>query len=196
LELNYWGRSWPLRVRKCPCDLHFVEYLRQSNIGDRVIFHFGTGSHHIVGKTNAQAARPNEILGITASRREYAKYIDYIIANPAAAKYYKVIFADIYTLTPRTLPRFDLVTLFHLGEFYDERRSAYAPLDDSTLLDLFIAKLNRGGRILFYKFSGLGGAEKTRRILERATEVRKLVKEGEFKSLLIYRPAGPMRPAR
>jgi hypothetical protein len=187
MELNYWKKSWPLRKPTCPCDADFVEYLCEKKVSDKVIFHFGTGSHHLVGKTNAALAKPNLIFGVTASRREHSRYIDYIVANPLAAGFYQVIFADIYTLRARLLPRFDYITLFHLGEFYDEKRSAYAPLNDSTLVDFFLSKLNPNGRILFYKFSAFGGAEKTRAILRRAAREAKIVEVDEYKSLLVYR---------
>ncbi len=186
-KLNYWKSSWPLRWRQCPCDVHFLEYLKENRITGRVIFHFGTGSHHIVGRTNAEAPEPNEVFGITASRREYLAYINYIIANPRSAVYYKAVFADVYTLTPGMLPRFDLVTLFHLCEFYDRSKSAYAPLDDEGLIDLFLDRLNPGGRILFYKFSGKGNDKKARAILTRAVRAGKLIPDGEYQSLLIYR---------
>jgi hypothetical protein len=187
MKLNYWKKSWPLRTPTCPCDTHFIEYLTEEKVAGKVIFHFGTGSHHIVGKKNATLPKPNLIFGITASRREYSKYIDFIIANPHAAVSYQVIFADIYTLQARLLPKFDYVTLFHLGEFYDAKLAAYAPLRDATVVDLFLTRLNSNGRILFYKFSAFGGAEKTRAILLRAVKKGKIVKVGEYKSLMVYR---------
>jgi hypothetical protein len=187
MKLNYWKKSWPLRTPTCPCDADFVEYIAEKKMGNKVIFHFGTGSHHLVGKTNASLAKPNLVFGITASRREYGKYVDYIINNPLASGIYQVIFADVYTLQARLLPRFDYVTLFHLGEFYDEKLSAYAPLTDSTLVDLFLTRLNRNGRIFFYKFSAFGGAERTRVILRRAVRQGKIAKVEEYKSLMVYR---------
>ncbi len=187
MELNYWKHSWPLRTLSCPCDGDFVEYVVEKKVANKVIFHFGTGSHHLVGKANAALEKPNLVFAITASRREYSKYMDYIISNPLAAGSYQVIFADVYTLRARLLPRFDYVTLFHLGEFYDPKRSAYAPLNDSTLVDLFLGRLNRNGRILFYKFSAGGAAERTQIILRRAAEERKIAQVDEYKSLLVYR---------
>ena len=85
MKLNYWQASWPLRSC-CPCDLHFIDYLNEAGVRDKVIFHFGSGEHHVLGKTNLEAAVPNEILAITASRREHQTYIDFIIDNPLAAK--------------------------------------------------------------------------------------------------------------
>jgi hypothetical protein len=184
MQLNYWNASWPLRVDICPCDVHFVEYLREAGVQNKVIFHFGTGAHHIVGKMNFEAAVPNEILAITASREEYDDYIDFIIANPLAAKTYKVIFGDIYTLTPRIIPTFDYVTLFHLCEFYDEGSFQYAGLDDSSLLDLFLAKLNRGGRVIFYKSSS--HFARCQRIIDHFVDQARMIRVDEYKTLLVY----------
>ena len=168
----------------CPCDVHFLEYLRTNDIKDKLIFHFGTGEHHIVGKTNLETGAANEILAITASPREYDKYIEFIIGNPSAARTYKVLFGDIYTLTPRITPAFDLVTLFHLCEFYDQERSAYAQLDDSSLLDLFVAKLNPGGKIFFYQQSSR--FDYARAIIDSFVEEGKLMLVDVYKTLLVY----------
>ena len=184
MQLNYWNDSWPLDVSECPCDVQFLEYLSKREIGNKVIFHFGTGEHHIMGKANLEMATPNEIFAITASRQEYETYIKFIIDNPAAARYYKVIFGDIYTLTPRIIPNFDLVTLFHLCEFYDEKKSSYAQLNDSSLLDLFITKLKPGGKMVFYKKSS--HFNKARVIIRTFTDEQKLTREDQYKTLLVY----------
>jgi len=184
MQLNYWKNSWPLRVDWCPCDVHFLEYVRAHEVRDKVIFHFGTGEHHILGRSNLERDGPNEIFAITASRQEYERYIELVIDNPVAAKYYKVVFADIYTLTPRIIPSFDLVTLFHLCEFYDEEQSAYAQLDDSSLLALFFSKLNPGGRVLFYK--GSFAFAKAQIIIEDFVNRGKMIKVDEHKTLFVY----------
>ena len=139
---------------------------------------------------SARSPAPNEILGITASPEEYDSYIRFIIANPRAAIFYKVLFADIYTLTPRLLPRFDYVTLFHLCEFFDPKRSAYAPLDDERLLRMFLSRLNPDGRILWYTKSGPRRANAAaRRLLEQLCGEGWMAPCGEFKTLAIYAAA-------
>ena len=187
MKLNYWKESWHLQVKTCPCDVHFAEYLEANQTTGKMIFHFGTGAHHVLGKLNARSPVPNEILAVTASPDEYSKYMRFVIANPRAGIFYKVLFADIYTLTPRMLPSFDIVTLFHLCEFYDQKRSAYAPLDDERLLRMFLSKLSPGGRILWYTRSGPRRANAAaRRLLEQLSSEGQMVQCGEFKSLAIY----------
>jgi hypothetical protein len=184
MQLNYWKASWPLLADICPCDIYFAEYLRANEVRDKVVFHFGTGEHHILGKKNFESGAQNEILAITASREEYDRYIDFIIDSPLAAKTYKVMFGDIYTLTPRIIPNFDLVTLFHLCEYYDEGSYEYAELDDSSLLGLFLSKLNPGGRVFFYKRSS--HFAKCRAIIESFVSEAKMVQVDEYKTLLAY----------
>jgi hypothetical protein len=171
-------------IEMCPCDVHLVEYIQANKLRDKDNFHFGTGEHHLLGKSNVESGGPNEILAITASRKEYDMYVDLIINNPFAAKTYKVIFGDVYTLTPRIIPNFDLVTLFHLCEFYDEQMSAYAQLDDTSLLALFLSKLNSGGKIFIYKESS--HYRKSRTIVENFVNQGKMFQVDEYKSLLAY----------
>ncbi len=190
-------------LQDCPCDLHFVQYLESRQVSDKLIFHFGTGEHHLVGKTNYERGNPNEILAVTLSRGEYDAYIDFVIANPAAANYYKVFFADIYTLSSRMLPSFDIATLFHLCEYYDDREyrddedysefeksgephlnSAYARLDDAGVLELFLGKLNPGGKLLFFKGSSMW-EWKPEKVVKAAISRGRLVVEDEYESLLI-----------
>ena len=184
LQLNYWRHSWPLRPDVCPCDPDFCDFVLEGQVRDKVIFHFGTGEHHLVGRENAALDVPNHIFAVTASQPEYSAYIDFIIGNPHAANYYKVMFVDIYTLSPRVLPKFDVVTLFHLCEFFREQQAAYAPLDDVRLLELFISNLKPNGKILFYR--GSHTSEKMQTIVDRFVHEGKLVFQGDFKTLMIY----------
>jgi len=186
MKLNYWDDSWELQIEQCPPDDDFQKYLKENEVKDKIIFHFGTGEHHILGVKNLEWGLPNEIFGVTASWPEYEAYINFIIENPLAAKSYKVMYVDIYTLTPRIIPNFDLVTLFHLCEFYDEERSAYAQLNDSSLLDLFLSKLNPQGKIFFYKYSGMYADAKARVVIKNFTEEGKMVKVDDYENLLVY----------
>jgi hypothetical protein len=183
-----WERSWPLDLEACPCDVQFIEYLQRDGTLGKVIFHFGTGNHHRVGRRCSEPDLAHEVLGLTISKEEYEAYIDLVIREPRIGHSYKVLFADIYTLTARLLPRFDLVTLFHHGEFLAERR-ADAPHDDRSLVDLFLGKLEPGGKILFYQ--GSCGFNRTGPILADLVAQGRIVQVDEYKSLLIYQP----RPA-
>jgi hypothetical protein len=184
MRLNHRKDPWPLDVQECPCDVHFLEYLERHGVGGKVIFHFGTGAHHAVGTTCARAEPPNEVLGVTATVEEYQRYMEIIIAEPAIAKFYKALFIDVYTLTPRILPSFDLITLFHLGEFHHPERSAYAPLDDAGLLALALAKLNPDGRLFFYR--GSAGFKRAEPLIAGAAARGEIAQVDAYESLLIY----------
>jgi hypothetical protein len=91
--LNFWDDSWPLMTDVCPCDAHFVDYLREAAIRDATIFHFGTGEHHVLGIDAAESGAGNAVWGITASKREYETYIDLVIARPDVARVYNAVSA-------------------------------------------------------------------------------------------------------
>jgi hypothetical protein len=176
--------SWPLDLETCTCDLEFVEYLKQSKIQGKSIFHFGTGVHHLVGIENQQLSQPNEVIGITASEPEHKSYVELILKDSTLAKFYKVIFADIYTLTSKTIPNLDVIALFHLCEFYLPENAPLVHQNDKTLLELFISKLNPDGKLLFYTGSrAWDDAQPIVKALETAGKIRQI---GKYKQLLIY----------
>jgi hypothetical protein len=179
VNLNYRKVSWSLDEELCPCDVQFFDYCREHAIRGKAIFHFGTGEHHYMGRKILDLAPPNEIYAVTASKEEYAAYIELIIENPQLANYYKVMFCDIYTLTPRSVPRFDLVSLFHLCEYYSERNRAYTRGDDWTVLETFLEGLNSGGQLLFYRRSSAYAATKV--LIDR------LIHEGRINRLMDYK---------
>lgn len=148
--LDLWKDPWPLDVRQCPCDVHLTDWLKQEQVANASLFHFGTGDHHHVGKTQAMNGSGNAVLGVTATKPEYDSYIDLVIANPEIGKRYKVLFTDIYQLEPRLLPTFDIVTLFHLCEFWSETNAPFSTLDDAGVLKAMVAKTKPGGKVMFY----------------------------------------------
>jgi hypothetical protein len=97
------------------------------------------------------------------------------------------MFADIYTLSQKILPRFDIVTLFHLCEYYDEQKSVYARLNDVKLLELFLSKLNPGGKIMFFTKSGAYDRKgcKAAIIVKDFLYRKRMVIEDEVETLLI-----------
>ncbi|MDJ0676689.1 MAG: hypothetical protein QNJ36_15140 [Calothrix sp. MO_167.B42] len=176
--------SWMLKPDSCSCDIQFVEYLKQFNIQGKSIVHFGTGEHHFIGLQNQTFDKPNEILGITASAPEHQSYVQLVLKNPELAKYYKVLFVDIYTLTANTLPNLDIVTLFHLCEFYVPERAPLIHQNDESLLELFLDKLNPGGKVFFY--SGSNEWELAQPIIQAFEAEGKIKQIDEYKTLLIY----------
>ena len=184
-KLHFYNYDWTLRVAECPCDLQFLDWLAKNDIRDSAIFHFGTGSHHVVGIGAAEDGRGNCVLGITASPAEYNAFITLAIERPEVEKACKAFFGDIYQLEPRLLPRLDVATLFHLCEFRDERTDAYGGHTDRRVLDMLTAKTRSGGYILFCtKSFAFDTAEKILKVWEKEAGVEKI---GMHDLLLVYR---------
>jgi len=186
LGTEYYRKNslWDLNPNICSCDIEFVEYLKKNSIENKSIFHFGTGSHHIVGLENQKLSKPNEVIGITASVPEHQAYVNFCFKERGLMKYYKVIFGDIYTLSDRCLPLLDIVTLFHLCEFYLPKEASFINHNDESLLELFLDKLNLGGKIFFFTKSFAW--EKALSIVESFEKQGKIEKVEEYKSLLVY----------
>jgi hypothetical protein len=177
-------RYWALQPGICPCDPDLVSYLRDRNVSGRNLFHMGTGEHHVVGLSDAVQGR-NNLLGLTVSKIEHQRYVSLVAETPGLARYYKVAFADIYCMSEGLLPVFDIVTLFHLGEYWREERRPEVSFDDEGVARLFIRKLVPGGELILYR-----GSTGFTRI---AALFRILVREGlleaprAFRSLLVFR---------
>ena len=187
-KLQFWDAVWDLRIAECPCDVQFLDWLDHLKIRDASIFHFGTGSHHIVGVQTAENGSGNCVLGITAAPKEYDAFVELAIDRPHVEKTYKAFFGDIYQLEGRLLPDFDVVTLFHLCEFRTEKSDQYGAMTDRQLLDLLTAKTRPGGYIVFYtKSFAFDAAEKILNVWEQEGAVEKV---GLYELLLVYRKKG------
>jgi hypothetical protein len=184
--------SWPLRPSVCACDVHFCEYLQERKIRGKSIFHFGTGGHHIVGLQNRDVGLANDIFGLTVSPSEHASYVTRVIRDPPLGKHYKVLFADIYSLSAACLPVFDIVTLFHLCEFAATDNPARR-MNDAEVLRLFCSKLAPQGLILFYP--GSYGHQQLAPLLAQAVDDGQMSFVERYKSLVIFQvPGGPIIP--
>jgi SAM-dependent methyltransferase len=177
--------AWKLDRQSCPCDCQLSEYLQQANHHNQHVFHFGTGGHHIVGRENHQLAQPNQIMAITASHPEHTAYVKLVLQERGMDKHYKVLFGDIYTLDARNLPMFDVISLFHLCEFYLPDQAAFVHHDDRSLLDLFITKLNPDGKVIFYDRSN--NWPEAQLLVEALAARQVIVPVETYKNLRIYR---------
>jgi hypothetical protein len=191
MPLNFYDLPWQLNEAACPCDVHFSQYLQENDIRSKIIFHFGTGDHHLVGVSNASRGNANLILAITASKGEYQAYMDLVSSDSQLAMAYKAIYADVYSLNPELLPNFDVVTLFHLGEYWigsgqgmHGEPTPETPLADEDLLYLFLNKLNKNGILMLY--SNSAGWPRIGPIVTAAVGRGDMVKLSEFKTLQIF----------
>lgn len=187
LQMNYWTDKWDLHEDVCPCDVHVNEWIKDQGLKNKDIFHFGTGTHHVVGIEQARSGSNNAVMGITASIEEYEAYIKLVSTDSAIAKSYLAYFGDIYLTNPRLLPDFDIVTMVHLCEFFFPNTASpeYGGMTDRGVLDLFTDKTRSGGYLIFYKNSM--GKERTAEILPVWEKERPVERVADFKTLIIYR---------
>ena len=187
LKMNTWSARWDLDEAQCPCDVHFNDWIADRKLTGKSIYHFGTGTHHIVGRVQAENGSGNAVFAITASVEEYDSYIALVSENAPVARGYLAYFGDIYLTNPRVLPEFDVVTLFHLCEFSAPNTASteYGGLTDLDLLLALTDRLRPGGHVLFY--TGSFAFDAAERAIADWEQARPVERVGEFKTLLVYR---------
>jgi hypothetical protein len=187
LKLNLWHAKWDLDEAQCPCDIHFNDWIAANRITGKTIYHFGTGKHHVVGITQATNGSDNVVFGITASIEEYESYIALVSAQPKVAKNYLTYFGDIYLSNARLMPAFDVVTLFHAGEFIADNTTsaAYGGADDTGVANIMLDRMPSGGYLLF--FHGSFAHDKAAAIAEKLVEQKKVERLPDYKTLLVCR---------
>jgi hypothetical protein len=189
VRMNLWNAKWDLD-EKCPCDIHFNEWIDDQRLRGKTIYHFGTGKHHVVGIRQATNGSNNVVFGITASPEEYDAYIRLVTERPQIAKSYLCTFGDIYLTNARLVPDLDVIALFHLGEFIEASTTSteYGGLSDLALTRLLLSRTRPDGHLLI--FTGSFAHDKAEAVaaeLERSGEVAFM---HAFKTLLVYRKTG------
>lgn len=186
VKMNLWDAKWDLDEAQCPCDIHFNQWIDANRIAGKTIYHFGTGTHHIVGLTQAVNGSDNVVFGITASIVEYEAYIRLVNERPQLSKSYVAYFGDIYLTNARLLPEIDIATMFHAGEYIGANTMSpqYGGVDDLGVARILLHRMRPGGRFVFYTGSfAFDKADAMASVLEREG---KLSREGTFKSLLVF----------
>ena len=190
LKMNLWDAKWDLDEAQCPCDIHFNQWIEANAITGKSIYHFGTGTHHIVGLTQAANGSDNVVFGITASVIEYEAYIRLSNERPQLSKSYLAYFGDIYLTNPRLLPALDIATMFHAGEFIAPNTTSpeYGGVDDLGVARILLDRMPPDGWLLFFNGSfAFDKAEALVRVLEAE---KKVARSETFKSLLVCRKIG------
>jgi len=188
--MNLWDAKWDLDEAQCPCDVHFNQWIDANKITDKTIYHFGTGTHHIVGLTQAANGSNNVVFGITASIIEYEAYIKLVNERPQLSKNYLAYFGDVYLTDGRLLPPLDIATMFHAGEYIGDNTTtaAYGGVDDLGVARILLDRMPSGGHLLFY--TGSFAFDKAEAIVETLAHEKQLERAGTFKSLLVCRKIG------
>jgi hypothetical protein len=185
--MNFWDSKWDLDEKQCPCDIHFNDWVKAEKLTGKTIYHFGTGTHHIIGIEQATNGANNVVFGITASPEEYRTYIQLVTERPQISKSYLCYFGDIYLTNPRLLPAFDIVALFHLGEFIDESTTTpqYGGLGDLGLTRALLANTRPGGKVLIYSESF--AHDRAEAVADEMVKAKEIAYVGKFEKLVVYR---------
>jgi hypothetical protein len=184
-KLNFWNATWSLDANQCPCDIHFLDYLRDHRVAGKDIFHMGTGNHHVVGLETWKSGAGNHVFGITASKDEYDAYVALLIDNAKLGFCYKVYFGDIYQIDRRLMPALDYATLFHIGEYRTEENDKYGALTDVEMTFVLADALRPGGEIHFY--TGSFAHDKGEQAGRALVAEKGFVDAGRYKSLHIFK---------
>jgi hypothetical protein len=184
MTMHFWDASWDLNLDLCPCDRDFMEWVAKEKIVGKTIYHFGTGSHHLVGVENLKAGEPNHIIGVTASPGETEAFVKMAIAEPRLSRRYTMHFGDIYLFNGKLLPKFDVATMFHLGEFWSEKTASYGGVTDEEVLRKVVRQMKTGGRIVFYE--GSDGWGRTQPIVRKLAREGLFAKTGKYRKLAVY----------
>jgi hypothetical protein len=187
MKMNFWNSRWDLDEAQCPCDIHFNQWIDANGITGQTIYHFGTGTHHIVGLTQAANGSGNVVFAITASTVEYEAYMKLALEQPRVVKSYVAYFGDAYLTNPRLIPQLDIATLFHAGEYIGENTTSaeYGGIDDLGLTRVLLDRMGPDGQMLFYR--GSFAFDKAEAIVDALAREGELARAGTFKSLLVCR---------
>lgn len=130
-------------------DREASDLLRKERI-PRAVFHFGSGAKHFLGVENMNVEDESRhfIYATTASVREFSAYQVLLKKTPGLAKYYHVHYTDAFQLSANLLPSFDMVNMFHIGEYSRE-----SPENEKKLLLELAKALKPGGRLFLHSNS-------------------------------------------
>ena len=173
LKMNLWDAKWDLDEAQCPCDIHFNQWIEANKITGKTIYHFGTGTHHIVGLTQAANGSDNVVFGITASIVEYEAYIKLANERPQLSKSYLAYFGDIYLTNARLLPELDIATMFHAGEYIGANTTSpeYGGVDDLGVARILLEP-HAARRTCSLFYTGSFAFDKADALATRAGEAR------------------------
>lgn len=174
---------WAFQPDRCPCDVEFVKWFKRRIKGTAIacsVFHMGPGDHHYVGRHLVD--RNDVVTALTLSSGEVDSYMQLVAGSPVLAARYQVLFGDLYQLDPRLLPRFDVGTLFHVGETNTRQPEAHEITQ--AILNVMSRRALNGGYLLFYTASSAW--DRVEPLLDVIADGR-LILEETYEHLRIYR---------
>lgn len=131
----------------CGVESHLQEYLEDKS---GVVFHFGTGGHHTLGLSTLKNTELF-VIGLTASIAEFIIYTGLCREYLGLEDTYRVLYADIYRMSPKEIPKLDFASLPHLGHYRERWGSSVRRRSDEEVLELFIASTKVGGEVILFR---------------------------------------------
>ena len=166
---------------------HFNEWIAKNKIKNKLIYHFGTGTHHVIGIKQATNKSGNAVFAITASKEEYEAYIELSTDEGAGVESLCRLFRRHLSDQPEAPA--GLRRRHHVPSVRvllpNTASKAYGGMTDEKLLDLFTAKTKKSGHILFYM--GSMAWNKALPIVQKWEKRAPVKRVGEFKTLLVFR---------
>ena len=184
LKMNFWNAKWDLDIARCPCDAHFNDWVKQKKLRNKLIYHFGTGNHHVVGLKQATNKSNNAVFAITASKEEYASYIELAINRPSLEELSRLFWRHLPHQS-RNCCRTSTSSRCSISANSSMTNKAYGGVDDAKLLDMLTAKTRLGGHILF--FTGSFAFPSADKIIAKWEKNGRVKRVGAFKTLLVFR---------
>jgi len=171
-----------------PCDTQFIEYLSGlglEKMNKVTIFHMGPGIHHKVGLW-AMEQKNIFVRSISITPIEVKEYISIATENPWLNSRYLVDFGDIHLIEEKLLPKFDFISLFHLGEISSQIYEVdYPSKNIESVIGMMSRRLSIGGELLFYNKSVAWKTIKP--IVELSMYSMYSYKESGFADLSVYK---------
>lgn len=108
-----YGKRW----EQVTLDTEAVDML--ASLENKVVFHFGSGNLHFLGLQNMDIveSKRHHIYAITGSIGEFTSYELLVSQQPELARFYHCHYTDAFLLSALLLPKFDIVNMFHVGEY-------------------------------------------------------------------------------
>lgn len=142
-EMIWEEHQWGWDPTKCPADQQLVELFTKYDFKGKRVLHMGTGSHHYVGCS----LYDNFVLGLTNCPGEVVAYMTMAMDNPKLLEHYSVQFMDVHMFPFEKYRSFDVITLFHLGEY---PVGDYAHRDEAGVIEEAILGLSDNGLLIQY----------------------------------------------
>ena len=188
LKMNYWTDKWDLHEDICPCDVHFNDWVADQKLKNKLIYHFGTGTHHVVGSEQArERLRQQRVRDHRLDRGIRGLHQAGRPSNSKVARTTSPISATSISPIRKLLPDFDVVTMVHLCEFFFPNTASDEYGGLTTAAARPVHRQDRGPAAISCSTRTRSASIRPKADDRGVGEGRPVERVGEFKTLLVYR---------